>query len=663
MLLCVAIAVLTVGCGNTGRKGQSKKATELIEVAHKTRDYQRLLTLADSLEQAGEVSHASANYWRGYASDKLNQKRMAEFYWKNSVTAAETSDDAEEVGFYAKSASRLANLLCLRGDLVSAYRMAKPVVDRLETLGCDTTSDYVNLLIYLGCSQSSAGESAGDADDGFKLAYQKHLENIDRNHSSAAYKNAIAGLINIAYYCITTGNYQKAIAWIDHFGELVGQYEQLPDADQNYIDKQVARFDIYRARALEGLGKKEDAAKVFDAFRETRFSQTPEGRINANDYLIIANRWNEAADNYHSLNALLDKQEEPFTMETIKDLLLKKYQANQLVGRKDTALAVSKQICDSLSRALDLASKTEKEELATIAMRAEKFADQQAAPARQQRIWNYVVLALAFLLALAYAAFCRMRVRKEEVAYKDLNKAYTQLEAQTTARVAGETKQGIINAIKRTLCPDSLPQHAALSSYVSQTTAKQSAGGIYDLLIRDGKLFCMMCDPSDADVLSSMLMAVAKTQFHTVSAVETEPGRIVATINTALTESCGADSAVKLFVGVLDLSTGHLEYSSAGHVLPLTVGTEVSKLPVDAQAFELAPDTMLLFYNEALLQVKNAAGKSYGESRLLGEALQAKKTDPAPQPFVESIHAALNRYIEGTELSDDVLLLAVRYKG
>ena len=51
------------------------------------------------------------------------------------------------------------------------------------------------------------------------------------------------------------------------------------------------------------------------------------------------------------------------------------------------------------------------------------------------------------------------------------------------------------------------------------------------------------------------------------------------------------------------------------------------------------------------------------ESRLLGEALQAKKTDPAPQPFVESIHAALNRYIEGTEWSDDVLLLAVRYKG
>ena len=332
MILCVAAAMLMVGCSNAGRKGQSKKVTEILEAAHKNRSYERLMVLADSLEQAGEVSQASANYWRGYASDKLNQKRMAEFYWKTSVAAAETSDDPDEVGFYAKSASRLANLLCLRGDLASAYKMAKPVVDRLETLGCDTTSDYVNLLIYLGCSQSSAGQAVGDADDGFKLAYQKHLENIDKNHSSTAYKNAIAGLINIAYYCNVTGNYKDAISWIDHFGELIGQYEQLPDVDQNYIDKQVARFDIYRARALEGVGKKEDAAKVFDAFCETGFSKTPAGRINANDYLITANRWNEAADNYSSLDALLGEQKTSFTIETIEDMLLKKYQANLLAG-------------------------------------------------------------------------------------------------------------------------------------------------------------------------------------------------------------------------------------------------------------------------------------------------------------------------------------------
>ena len=661
MLLCVAAAVLMVGCGSTGRKGQSKEATELLEAAHKTHAYERLLMLPDSLEQAGEISQASANYWRGYASDKLNQKRMAEFYWKTSVAAGETSDDPDEVGFYAKSASRLANLLCLRGDLASAYRMTKPVVDRLEALGCDTTSDYVNLLIYLGCSQSSAGESAGDTDDGFKLAYQKHLDNIEKNHSSVAYKNAIAGLINMAYYCNATGNYQDAINWIDHFGELIGEYEQLPDVDQNYIDKQVARFDIYRARALEGLGKKEDAAKVFDAFRETDFSKTPEGRINANDYLIIANRWNEAADNYRSLDALLGEQKTPFTIETIQDMLLKKYQANLLAGRKDTALAVSKQICDTLSYALAEAGKLEKEELSAIALRAEQFADQQAATARQRQMWIYAALALAFLLVLAYAAFCRMRVRKEKVAYKDLDKAYAQLEEQTTAKVTGETRQGISSDIKRTLLSDTLPQHPALQTYISQTTVNQAVGGVYDMLIRDDKLFCMMADASGNDVWASVVMAVTKAQFRTASAFETVPERIVSAINTALTESCGTASAVKLFVGVLDLTTGHLDYYNAGHSAPVLVGSEVCQLPADAQTVELAPGSMLFLFNEGLLEVKNASGKSFGERRMLGEALQAANTNPAPKPFVESMNASVSRYIGETELSNDVMLLSVRF--
>ena len=663
MLLCIAAAVLMVGCENAGRTGQSKKATELLEAAHKTHGYERLLVLADSLEGAGEISQTSANYWRGYASDKLNQKRMAEFYWKTSVTAGETSDDPDEVGFYAKSASRLANLLCLRGDLASAYKMTKPVVDRLEALGCDTTSDYVNLLIYLGCSQSSAGLSTDDAKDGFRLAYQKHLDNIEKNHSSAAYKNAIAGLINMAYYCNATGNYQDAISWIDHFGELIGQYEQLPDVDQNYIDKQVARFDIYRARALEGLDKKEDAAKVFDAFRETGFSKTPEGRINANDYLIIANRWNEAADNYRSLDALLGERKTPFTVETIRDMLLKKYQANLLAGRKDTAAAVSKQICDTLSYALAEAGKLEKEELSTIAMRAEQFADQQAATARQRQMWIYAALALAFLLVLAYAAFCRMRVRREKVAYKDLDKAYTQLEEQTTAKVTGETRQSISSDIKRTLLTDTLPQHPALQTYISQTTVNQAVGGVYDMLIRDDKLFCMMADASGNDVWASVVMAVTKAQFRTASAFESVPERIVTAINAALTESCSTASAVKLFVGVLDLTTGHLDYYNAGHSAPVLVGSEVSQLPADAQAVELAPGSMLFLFNEGLLQVKNASGKPFGERRMLGEALQAANTNPSPKPFVESMNTSVNRYIGETELSDDVMLLAVRFVG
>ena len=172
-----------------------------------------------------------------------------------------------------------------------------------------------------------------------------------------------------------------------------------------------------------------------------------------------------------------------------------------------------------------------------------------------------------------------------------------------------------------------------------------------------------MADASGNDVWASVVMAVTKAQFRTASAFETTPGRIVSAINTALTESCGTDRAVKLFLGVLDLKTGHLDYYNAGHSAPLLVGSEVSQLPVEAQAVELAPGTMLFLFNEGLLQVKNASGKPFGERRMLGEALQAANTNPSPKPFVESMNASVNRYIEGTELSDDVMLLAVRFVG
>ena len=86
----------------------------------------------------------------------------------------------------------------------------------------------------------------------------------------------------------------------------------------------------------------------------------------ANDYLTAANRWDEAADNYSSVDALLAEQTDPNTIENIRKLLLQKYQANRLAGRRDTAVAVSLQICDSLDRAFVKADQLAAEEQVKI---------------------------------------------------------------------------------------------------------------------------------------------------------------------------------------------------------------------------------------------------------------------------------------------------------
>lgn len=84
---------------------------------------------------------------------------MAEFYFNTGLNAAlATSSDDPDI--LAKIASHLTNLLMVRGDYEAALKAARPVVARLEELQCDTTSDYVNLLIYIGCCQQDSASRA-----------------------------------------------------------------------------------------------------------------------------------------------------------------------------------------------------------------------------------------------------------------------------------------------------------------------------------------------------------------------------------------------------------------------------------------------------------------------------------------------------------------------
>ena len=80
-LLIIVAAMLTAACSSGPSKEQSAKAGRMIETAHKARDFNRLLTLSDSLEKQGCLTQAEAYYWKGYASDKMKKNRLAEFYW------------------------------------------------------------------------------------------------------------------------------------------------------------------------------------------------------------------------------------------------------------------------------------------------------------------------------------------------------------------------------------------------------------------------------------------------------------------------------------------------------------------------------------------------------------------------------------------------------
>ena len=648
--------MLTAACSSGPSKEQSAKAERMIETAHKARDFNRLMTLADSLVNQGDLSQADAYYWKGYASDRMKKNRMAEFYWKTALETAGNSDSKEDLDTYAKAASRLANLLSVRGDYEGTLKIGLPAAKRLEELKCDTTSDYVNLLIYIGCCQAEVGNGESDAEDLFKRAYQKHKENIDKTHSDAAYKDAIAGLINIAYFYNFTQNYQAALKWTNLFGEMLNEYEQHSDTNAEYIDKQLARFHIYQAIALQGLGKEEEAAKVYEAFKTTQFSKTPEGKINGNDYLAAANRWNEAADNYSSLNAMMGQKESSVSMDDIKELMLKKYQANLRAGRRDTAAAVGMQICDSLDRALALAKQLDAEEQVKIVDNVELLTTQQAEKARQKQMWLFGALALLFLGFIAFIYYSRRHDRQLRRDHEELQKTFATLKNDTTASEREATELRVAHALAASspAVAPTLPK--GFSLHASAIPTKGFGSSICDYLTRDGKLFFCMGDVEGQNVNASVAAAMVKTQFRTATAIESEPSRIVEVISKARQW----EENIKLFVGVLDTETALLRYYNAGHEEPVLLDKEITRLPASEQEMQMTKGMMIFLFNKGILTAENKANKQYGENRMLGAALQAMKTDARPEPFVASITDNINTFIGDTEQQADIALLAIK---
>ncbi len=654
-IVFIVAAMLMTACSNGPTKEQSENAKRVIEMAHKQRDYDKLLALADSLEKNGNLSHAEAYYWRGYASDRLKMYRMAEFYWKTALEACEESTTPEDLKIYAMTASRMANLLSVRGNYDGTLKMGVPAANRLEELKCDTTSDYVNLLIYIGCCQS-ATNGGSDAEDGFNRAYQKHKENIENNHTESAYKNAIAGLINIAYFCNYTKDYQKAMKWIGHFGEMINEYEQRPDADKKYIDKQIARFNIYKAIAFEGQGKKEEAAAAFEDFKATEFSKTPEGKIQGNDYLAAAERWEEAVDNYHSLNELLDTQEKSMTLDDIHDLLLKKYEANLQAGRRDSAARVSMQVCDSLNNALALAKKLDAAEQATIVENVENVTEQHAMEARMKQMWLFGALILLFLGFVVYVYYQRHADRQLKKDHENLKKECARLEENVSSKEREQTELRLAHSLNSTAkaAEAHLPQN--ITAYAQLTPTNTFGTSICDYHTMGDKLFFCIGDVAGNSVESSMAAAIAKAQFRTASMLQTEPQQIV----EAISESRNWNEPMTLFVGVMDMTSRMLKFYNAGHETPVIVGQEITRLDDVSGEIEMAKGTMIYLFNKGVLTAENKDHKQYGENKMLGAALQAMKTDARPEPFVVSIEENLNKFIGDTQQENDIMMLAIK---
>ena len=412
LLPIVAIVVLIISCTTSSGEQEKTKAQKLIEEIVNNRDNKRLAHVADSLMITGELSKGESNFWQGFAYYWMKQNEVAKYHWETALKVTENSTDPNDVRFYARSASYMASLMCRFGDFALALQTCMPAVTHLEQIKADTTSDYTNLLIFTGCCRAHFDIGDSSVVGMFEKAYEMHLRNIKNKGTREAYRDAIAGLENIAYGWVSERNYQQGLRWSERVGKLVSDYRNLFPSDVDYIDKQWSRFKIYRAIILEIMGLHEEAARDYRDYQATNFSTTMEGLTNAAEYLTVAGRWEEAAKNFSIADDYLHREGAIYTMDNIQRYMLKKYQANKMLGNQDSLNSTARKICEELDSAIMVSRDIDAVGLEIIRQKENEIVERQAQSARYKQI-NTIVLLVAVTIAFAVYTVIRHRAQRK----------------------------------------------------------------------------------------------------------------------------------------------------------------------------------------------------------------------------------------------------------
>ena len=238
-----------------------------------------------------------------------------------------------------------------------------------------------------------------------------------------------------------------------------------------------------------------------------------------------------------------------------------------------------------------------------------------------------------------------------------------------------ESELNIARGIQMSMLPKTFPpfpDRNDIEIYGQQNPAKEVGGDLYDFYIRDEKLFFCIGDVSGKGVPASLVMAVTRTLFRTISFKEAQPERIMFGINNAMADNNESNMFVTLFIGVLDLPTGRMRYSNAGHNAPLLIGQTIGLLPCAAnvplgimtdwkfnqQETTIDLGTCIFLYTDGLTEAENMAHEQFMEERMIDVT---KDSSHQPQQLIEQMINAVHQFVGQAEQSDDLTMLAIQY--
>ncbi|MFH0754014.1 MAG: SpoIIE family protein phosphatase [Candidatus Omnitrophota bacterium] len=267
------------------------------------------------------------------------------------------------------------------------------------------------------------------------------------------------------------------------------------------------------------------------------------------------------------------------------------------------------------------------------------------------------------------------------------------LKAETAARERIESELRVAQEIQSSMLPVVFPERKEFELFALMDPAKEVGGDFYDFFFVDEKRICFVIgDVSGKGVPAALFMAISKTLIKNEAMRGLSTDEILTRVNNIMYPDNATCQFVTVFCAILNVETGEVQYCNAGNNPPLVCDKSrcgccddpiencqragcynYLKVPggfvmgvmrntlSQNNSITLLPGETIFLYTDGVTEAMNPAQEQFTEPRL-------KKIlrDTQQKPVTEIIHhlrEEVRAFADGAPQSDDITMLAVRYKG
>ena len=262
-----------------------------------------------------------------------------------------------------------------------------------------------------------------------------------------------------------------------------------------------------------------------------------------------------------------------------------------------------------------------------------------------------------------------------------LEVAVEDLRVTTAVKERMESELRIGREIQMSMLPllyPPFPDRDELSLHAAVSPAREVGGDFYDFFFIDENQLCFCVgDVSGKGVPAALFMAVSKTLIKSRATDEFSSAAILSWVNSELAAENDSAMFVTVFLAILDVKSGELVYTNAGHNPPYIKRADGSLEPVDERhgpvvgALEdleyredrttLSKGDVIFLYTDGVTEAMNTDGALFSKERL-ADLLESREFLSA-EDAVRSTLRSVQQFVEGAEQSDDITLMSVQFLG